>query len=192
MLTRFAAVAVLILGVALSGFAQEGEESMPVELEVLKAWVGVWDAAIEVWPQGLDSASTTFTGVETIKPYGEYWVASDFDSEFMGQTMTVHSVVGYDLDKKMLVGMIVDHGPYAATMTGEYDAESRTVTWMTRGKYPNGNPIAQRTVMTQKDAVTRELVLTVPGETEGEYNKFMQITYTKRAESPAKESTAAP
>jgi hypothetical protein len=151
-----------------------------VELEILKAYVGVWDAAVEVWPQGLDSPSTTFAGVETNEPYGEYWIASDFESEVMGQTMKAHSIVGYDLDKKSLVGMIIDQGPYSATMTGEYDAESKTATWTTRGKYPNGNPILQRTVMTHKDAGTRELVLTVPGETEGEYTKFMQITYTKR------------
>jgi len=83
MLRKFAFTTVLIFGAALFCVAQEAPDSTPVELEVLKASIGVWDAEIEVWPEGLDSPSITFKGVETNRPYGEYWIASDFDSEFM-------------------------------------------------------------------------------------------------------------
>lgn len=93
MLIRSTLTTALMFGLALSCLAQEKPESKPIELEVLKASIGVWDAEIEVWPQGPDSTSIKFKGVETNRPYGEYWIASDFDSEFMGQTMKVHSIV---------------------------------------------------------------------------------------------------
>ena len=180
MLRRIALVAVLILGGVLSGFAQESAEPKPIELEVLKAAIGVWDAEIEVWPQGLDSPSINFNGVEDIEAYGEHWISSDFDSEFMGETIRVHSIVGYDLDKEKMVGTVIDHGPYAATMTGDYDAESKTVTWMTEAKHPNGTPMVQKTLVTQKDANERILVLMVPSGGNEDYTKFMQVRYVKR------------
>jgi len=170
----------LIFGLALSSVAQEKPKSKPIELEVLKASIGVWDAEIEVWPEGPDSSSIKFKGVETNRPYGEYWIASDFDSEIMGQTMKVHSIVGYDLDRKKMVGTIIDHGPYAASMTGDYDKESKTVRWKTEAKDPNGKPMLQRTLVTQKNADERVLVLSVPSKQKNEFTKFMQIRFVKR------------
>ena len=140
----------------------------------------MWDAEIEVWPQGLDSPSIKFEGVERNRAYGEHWIASDFDSEYMGQTVKVHSIVGYDLDQKKLVGTVIDHGPYAARMTGEYDAESETVHWVTEAKSPDGKPMLQKTQVTQKDADQRVLSLFVPGEAKDEFVKFMQIRYVRR------------
>ncbi len=170
----------LIFGLALSCVAQEKPKSKPIELEVLKASIGVWDAEIEVWPEGPDSSSIKFKGVETNRPYGEYWIASDFDSEFMGQTMKVHSIVGYDLDQKKMVGTIIDHGPYAASMTGDYDKESKTVRWKTEAKDPNGKPMVQKTLITQKNADERVLVLSVPGKQKNDFTKFMQIRFVRR------------
>lgn len=170
----------LVLALAHYCLAQDKPMSKPIELEVLKASVGVWDADIEVWPQGLDSPSMKMKGVETNRPYGEYWLASDFDSEFAGQTMKVHSVVGYDLDQEKLVGKVIDHGPYAARMTGEYDKESKTISWMTKVKDANGKPIVQKTLVTQKSADERVLKLMVPGEQKDDFKKFMQIKFVKR------------
>lgn len=170
----------LIFGLALSSIAQEKPESNPIELEVLKASIGVWDAEIEVWPEGPDSSSIKFKGVETNRPYGEYWIASDFDSEFMGQTMKVHSIVGYDLHQERMVGTVVDHGPYAASMTGDYDKDSKTVRWKTEAKDPNGKPMVQKTLVTQNNADERVLVLSVPGKQEDDFTKFMQIRFVKR------------
>jgi hypothetical protein len=180
MLIRSTLLTGLIFGLALCCTAQEQPKSNPIELDVLKASIGVWDAEIEVWPEGPDSSSIKFKGVETIRAYGEYWIASDFDSEFMGQTMKVHSIVGYDLDQKKMVGTVIDHGPYAASMTGDYDKDSRTVQWMTEAKEVDGKPIVQKTLITQKNADERVLVLMVPGEEKGDFNKFMQINFVRR------------
>ena len=72
MLTKSTFLAVLVLGLAVSGPAQDKPEAKPVELDVLKASIGVWDAEIEVWSQGLDSPSIKFKGVETNRPYGKH------------------------------------------------------------------------------------------------------------------------
>ena len=84
----------LVFCLAHSCMGQEKPNSKPIELEALKASVGVWDAEIEVWPQGSDLPSIKFKGVETNRPYGKHWLASDFDSEYGGQTMKVHSLLG--------------------------------------------------------------------------------------------------
>jgi len=180
MLIKSALSTALVFGLSLFCIAQEKPKAKPIELEVLKASIGVWDAEIEVWPEGPDSPSIRFKGVETILPYGEYWIASDFDSEYMGQTMKVHSIVGYDLDQKRMVGTIIDHGPYAASMTGDYDQESKTVRWTTEAKDLNGNPMVQKTLITQKNADERVLVLSVPGKQKNDFTQFMQIRFVRR------------
>lgn len=180
MLIKSALFTALVFGLALSCIAQDKPKAKPIELEVLKASIGVWDAEIEVWPEGPDSPSIKFKGVETNRPYGEYWIASDFDSEFMGQTMKVHSIVGYDPDQKKMVGTIIDHGPYAARMIGEYDKASNTVHWTTEAKTPNGKPMVQKTLITQKHADERVLVLSVPGKKKNDFTKFMQIRFVRR------------
>lgn len=180
MLMKATLSTIMMLGLALSCVAQEKREENPIELEVLKAAIGVWDAEIEVWSQGLESPSIKFKGVETNRAFGEHWIASDFDSEFMGQTMKVHSIVGYDLDRKKLVGTVIDHGPYAASMTGDYDKDSKTVSWKTEARMPDGTPLVQRTLVTQRKADERLLILSVPGQQKGEFRKFMQIRFVKR------------
>ena len=176
LLTTFA------FGIAWNGLAQDTKESKsePVELEVIEASVGVWDAEIEVWPQGPEAASMKFNGVETNRPYGEYWISSDFDSEINGQVMKVHSIVGYDLDLGKLVGKVIDHGPYAAKMTGEYDEKSKTIHWTTKVKNPDGSPVVQKTSVTQKSADERLLTLSVPNKEKDGFTKFMEIKFVRR------------
>lgn len=156
------------------------ENPAAAELEMIKDSIGVWDAEIQVWAEGLDKPPVKFKGVETNTAYGDHWLASNFDSEVGGQTMRVHSIVGYDLDKKMLVGTVIDYGPYHAKMEGTYDKATKTVSWVTKAKTVAGNPLIQRTTVTTKSPTERVLVLTVPGEKENEFNKFMEIRFTKR------------
>ena len=182
MLIKSALSTAFVFGLSLFCIAQEEPKAKPIELEVLKASLGVWDAEIEVWAEGPDSPSIKFKGVETNLPYGEYWIASDFDSEFMGRTMKVHSIVGYDLDRKMMVGTVIDHGPYAASMTGKYDKGTKTVHWKTEAKGSNGNPMVQKTSVTHKSADERVLILSVPGKQKNEFTKFMQIRFVRRTQ----------
>lgn len=180
MIAKHTLAAVLILTCTFNVRAADEVKSEPAELAVLKESIGVWDAEIEVWPQGPKAKSIKFKGVETNRAYGKHWLASDFVSTFMGQKMKLHSIVGYDLDKKKLVGTVIDHGPYSASMTGEYNAKTNSVTWMTKAKTIQGKPMIQKTVLTQKSPNVRILVLKVPGAKQGEFNTYMQIKFTKR------------
>jgi len=162
----------------------------PVELEVVKSSIGVWDCEFKVWAQGPDADPMTFKGVETNRGFGEYWLASDLESTMMGQTIVVHSIIGYDLDKKSLTGMVVDHGPYAATMEGEYDPATKTVKWTTHAKTMTGEPMVQKTVMTLVNDDERILVLNVPGPKEGEVTKFMEIRYVRRKPEPSESGSS--
>lgn len=180
MLTRSLLLMVVLFAIANTCTAQERPEQKPSELEVLKASVGVWDAEIEVWPEGPDASSIKFKGVETNRPYGEYWLASDFDSEYMGQTLKVHSIIGYDLSQKKMVGTVIDHGPYSASMTGVFDKAAKTVRWRTEAKGLDGKTVVQQTLITQESADKRVLVLSVPSEQQGEFTKFMQIKFVRR------------
>lgn len=173
-------IASLQVAAALSSHAQEPGAAKPIELDLLKGYVGVWDAEIEVWPAGPEAPSIKFNGVEKNRPYGQHWISSDFDSEYGGQVIKVHSIVGYDLDKQKMFGMIIDDGPYAATMTGEYDPESKAVTWMTAAKTPDGQPMVQKTLVTHMGADERVLVLSTPGDEQGKFKKFMQIRFVRR------------
>jgi hypothetical protein len=65
-------------------------------------------------------------------------------------------------------------------MTGDYDAKAKTVRWMTQVKDPDGKPIVQNALVTQKTADERLLVMMVPGEKKDESIKFMEIKYHKR------------
>lgn len=169
---------ILMLTLSLCCIAQE--ETKPVELELLKTYVGVWDAEIEVWPKGINAASIKFKGVEKNRLYGEHWIVSDFDSEYMGETIKVHSIVGYDLDQKKLVGTAVDHGPYMAKMTGNYDEKSKTVQWKTEVKDLQGKMLVQKTLVTQKNADERIIVLMVPDKKTDNFVKFMEVKLVKR------------
>lgn len=84
------------------------------------------------------------------------------------------------MDDMKLVGTIIDHGPYAATMTGGYDVESKTVHWTTEAMDANGKPMVKKTLVTQKNADERVLVLMVPGEKISDFTKFMHIEFVKR------------
>lgn len=169
-----------ICALGLSGTAQEPGPSKPVELEILQSLVGVWDADIEVWPQGPESPSIKFEGVETNRAYGEYWIASDFESEYIGQTMKIHSIVGYDPDQKKLVGTAIDQGPYAASMTGEYDEASKTIHWTTEARDMNGTPMLQHTKVTQTESGERTLILQAPNADTESPTTFMKIKFVRR------------
>lgn len=169
----------ILLGLSLPCAAQENDNK-PAELEFLKGIVGVWDAEAEVWPQGLSKPSVKFPSVETIEASGEYWLVSKMVSEFGGQKVKVHSFVGYDLDKKKLVGTIIDQGPYAAKMSGEYDKDAKSVTWLVEGRGPDGKPAQQKTVMKQISETERELTAYMPSGEKDEFTKIMVIQFTKR------------
>lgn len=78
------------------------------------------------------------------------------------------------------MGDLVDHGIYAAKMTGDDDVKSKTVTWKTEAKDANGKTMVQTTTVTQKTPDERVLVLKVSGKEKDDLTRFMQIQFVKR------------
>ena len=177
---QLALLVTLAFGIPNSSPAQNKSTLKPAELQVIKDAIGVWDAAIGVWPQGKEQESIKFKGVETNRAYGEHWLASDFESRYQGQVQKIHSIVGYDLDQQQLVGKTIDHGPYMATMTGKYDQKTKSVLWTTKVKTPAGKPMVQQTTVTQRNKDERVLVLSMPNSKTKKFTEFMRITYTRR------------
>jgi len=180
MFSKLTSYGILALALFSPAYAQEKEATEPAELEILKSTVGTWDAAIKVWPAGLDAEAVTMKAVETNEAHGKHWLSSDFISEFQGQKMKVHTIVGYDLDQKKLVGTIIDHGPYAATMAGEFDEKTKTIHWTTKAKTLDGQPMIQKSSVTYKSDGVRHLIMRMKNPSDGEFTKFMEIMYTKR------------
>ena len=58
--------------------------------------------------------------------------------------------------------------------------QSKTVEWTTNAKDAEGNPMVQKTTITEKSENERVLVLKVPGKKKDEFIKFMQIKFVKR------------
>lgn len=173
------AIAFLIFSVSHT-VGQDEDSKLPVELTVIEESIGVWDAEIKVWAQGKDSPPITFKGVETNRAYGKYWLSSDFDSEYAGTVVRVHSIIGYDADKKQLVGTVIDQGKYSASMTGRYDPKAKTVHWTTKAKTPNGQLMTQETSVIHKSPTERFLILSMPIDGKDDYSKFMEIKFKKR------------
>lgn len=169
-----------ILSLLIPVHAQEKERDLSTELQILSDTVGTWDCAITVWPAGLEAAPITMKGVETNEAFGNHWLSSGFSSEFQGQEMKVHTIVGYDLDLKKFVGTVIDHGPYAAKMKGKFDKETKTIHWTTQAKTPDGQPMIQKTSVTHTSATERHLVMKMQNPSTGKFGKFMEINYTKR------------
>jgi hypothetical protein len=103
MLTQRLLFAAAFLTFAHAAPAEEANDTTRSEPDVLAAMVGIWDAKIEVWPQGVDQPSMEFNAIETIRSFGNHWLASDLDTDMEGTIMTVHSIAGYDLDAEQLV-----------------------------------------------------------------------------------------
>ncbi|MEM9080009.1 MAG: DUF1579 family protein [Verrucomicrobiota bacterium] len=169
-----------ILLFALPAQSEESKPEVLPELQALKDSLGVWKAKISVWPQGLDNPPFTFEGLETNRAFGSHWLSSDFEFYPQGQTMRIHSIVGYDLEKEQLVGTVIDHGPYAASLSGKWDEKSSTVSWTVHGKNPDGSPIVQHTTITHKSPTERVLVLRVPKKNGEGTMKSMEIVFTKQ------------
>ena len=180
-MNAFAQVSCLAVAVVITSTSSIAQDTpKPIELAIIKSYVGVWDAEIEAWPSGLDAPSIKFKGVETNRAYGEYWIASDFDSTFQGQETKVHAIVGFDRDQQKLVGTVIDHGPYDAKMTGTYDAEAKSIHWLTQARDHEGNKILQKTTVTQTGSNERFLVLSIPVKDTDHFTKCMEIKYVKR------------
>ncbi len=178
LVTAFSAVCFLC-GHSLHGQVQ----AEPTEYHKLLAEdVGTWDCEMKFWANGPDAEPMTAQGSEVNQMFGDYWLVSKFKGEFGGQEFEGRASLGYDMAKKKYVGTWFDTmSPYMSFMEGTYDEATKTMTMMTKGTGPDGNPSVGKNVTVTKADGTRvfSLYSQMPGGGDG-LVKMMEIVYRKK------------
>jgi len=152
--------------------------------KILKMEEGAWDAKGKMWMPGADEPME-FGGTEVNKMIGDFWVASEFKGNFGGVDFVGHGVFGYDESEKQHFGTWVDSmSTHQMKMFGGYDADTKTMTYKTVGKNPDGSEMKGKNVVVYKDANTRVMTMYAANpEKEGEMVKSMEIIYTRKKEA---------
>ncbi len=147
--------------------------------QVLKRDVGEWQAEMKMFGPG--TTSEPVKGVERNRMLGNFWIVSDFSTQFMGQKFEGHGCFGYDTEKKKYVSLWIDSmSPFPVKMTGTWDADSNTMTFVGKGKDPSGNEISMKNV-TKYDGKDRRVFTMYMGTPDGKWVKSMEITYTRKS-----------
>lgn len=166
--------------------AYEAAGKPGVQHELLKQFVGTWDAKISMFMPGApEPMVSTGVMVNTMVHAGRY-LHSAYTGEFGGQTFTGTSYWAYSNMSKRWEGTWVDSmstGIYYSTGT----LDGKKGEWTMTGEYdhPMGYRCKQREVFTMpsKDTYTMTTYSTDKDQKEA---KAMEIVYTRRAESGGK------
>ncbi len=175
----------LVACVCVALFAQvaNGQEPFQAtkEHELLKKDVGTWNATCKMWMPGSDEPME-FEGTETNSMVGDLWVVTDFHADFGGMDFHGHGFSGFNPDTGKYTGTWFDSmSPHPMTMTGEYDAASKTLTSMSSGKDGEGNEMKGKSTVVYKDDNTRVMTMWNSDPAgDDEMTKVMEITYTRK------------
>ncbi len=172
-----------------SGTLGRGQDGPPVpkptaEHGRLAKDVGTWDATIKNWMRGPDSEPTESKGVEVVKLIpGGLWAQTEFDGKFGDQEFHGCGQTGYDTKKRKYVGTWVDSmTTELMVMEGDYDDATHTLTMNSKGTGPSGAAYDARMTSKYEGDDTRVFTMSMKSdETKGQYVKFFEITYKRRA-----------
>lgn len=181
---RFAVVfALFVSGLVTSTFSQTEDESA-----ILQQEVGKWKAELKMWIAGPDSEPMTFEGVETNEMLGENWVLTNFEGNFGGTEFKGHGVFGYDLRKEKFISTWVDSvNGFMSTAEGSYDPETKMITTSGKDLDPmSGELVDGRQTKEVKEDGSRVATMYVKPDGSDDYVKMMEITYTRKDDSPQK------
>jgi uncharacterized protein DUF1579 len=182
------AVAVAVLGTSASSTSRAQEGGPPVskptaEHKILASEEGTWDASVKTFMSGPDAEPMVSKGVEvnTMMP-GGLWMLSKFQGEFGGMPFEGRGQFGYDPLKKKYVGTWIDStSTILSVLEGEYDAKTKTMTYVGDGYDPGQKAkFTQKMVTTTKGDGTRVFTLYMKYAGQPAEAKFMEITYTKK------------
>jgi hypothetical protein len=113
---------------------------------------------------------------------GGLWMLSKFQGEFGGAPFEGRGQFGYDPLKKKYVGTWIDStSTILSVLEGEYDAKTKTMTYVGDGYDPGQKAkFTQKMVTTTKGDGTRVFTLYMKYAGQPAEAKFMEITYTKK------------
>jgi hypothetical protein len=162
-------------GVADFGFAQPPAGP---EHAVLKQLAGEWDTHVKHYGQGGDAHESA--GTESARMIGEYWLLTQIEGSFDGQSFSGRGLIGFDPEKQKYIGLWMDSmTPSISTSEGTYDKKTKTFTWAGDMPSPDGDKVRFRNVGVLKDANTKLESMYVPTP-DGKEALAMEITYTRR------------
>ena len=144
------------------------------EHELLKKYVGTWDAVISM--AGQDSKGTAVYKLGL----GGLWLLTDFKADLGGMKFEGHGTSGYDPTKKKYVSTWIDSMSLGITlMQGTYDPKTKTMTFTYEESDPSsGKKMKSRDVskITDDDNQSFEMYKSAEGKPEF---KAMEIHYTR-------------
>jgi hypothetical protein len=150
------------------------------EIDVLKKWVGNWEATIESTAR--DGKPVTNAAKATAKLSGGRWLVTDFDGTFMGAPFIGHEVIGYDpVAKKYVLNWVDSMATSFATGEGLYNPQTKTLTLTVSGRDDStGKMTTWRQVDIWKDADHHDWTLRTISPKDAKEQIQMTIHYRRQ------------
>jgi hypothetical protein len=150
------------------------------EIDVLKKWVGNWEATIE--STGRDGKLVTNAAKATVKLSGGRWLVSDFDGTFLGGPFIGHEVLGYDpVAKKYVLNWVDSMATSFSSGEGLYNPQSKTLTLTVSGRDDaTGKMATWRQVDIWKDADHHDWTLRALSPKDAKEHIQMTIRYRRQ------------
>ncbi len=139
----------------------------------LDAWVGTWDAEVEMMGQNSK-------GTETCRrALGDFWLVTDFDGSFLGAPYQGHGLTGLDAAGELLSIWADSTGGPASIARGRFSPDGQRFVAESQGVDMSGQPARFRHVTTfaSRDARTFEIFQLAEG---GREELALRIRYTRR------------
>ena len=159
--------------------------------KALEKFAGIWDVKSKVWMMPGAPAQEATGQAESKMDFGGRFLCMTYKSEIMGQPFEGRLVMGYSNNAKQYEGVWLDNMSTSLwNSTGTASSDGNTFTWTGTMVEPNGEKNATREVTTFKgpDTYTSEFFET--GK-DGKENKTMELTYTRKAATPAMKPAGA-
>lgn len=128
--TRLILVSLVFAGAALSAVAmRDSHQEQPQPAEQHRAILqgaGSWEGTMKMWMPGMPEQTTACK--EENVAFGQFWLKSTFECDFMGMPYKGQGVTGYDPMKQKYVGTWYDNmSPFLAVMEGEEAAGGKLI-----------------------------------------------------------------
>jgi hypothetical protein len=147
----------------------------------LQQLVGDWSYESDVLI-GHATPRETFTGTESVRPLGEFWIVAEGESGMPGgPSSNSMMTLGYDPDKGRFTGTFVhSEGSYLWLYDGELDRDGKALTLSSEGPSMAGEGITTRyrDVIELTDNDHRTFISEAIGE-DGRWHGFMTARYQR-------------
>ncbi len=172
---RLNLLALSLLCLCAVGLAAAQPPEMPKpspEHAYLKKSAGNWDCVMNMMGQ-------KFNCTHTCEMLGEFWVVGKFSGDLGGMKFEGRDAFGWDPRKKVYVGTWMDNmSPHSMTISGTFDAASKTLTMEGIGVNEQGKDAKYKEVIVWKN--DNEYSFTMHEEKNGKMEQIFTIDYKRK------------